>query len=131
MISKEALATMRERGGTWAAYENVALDSSGAGDLQFLRYGEGCTLMFPTEAFPTDTHVGMGWKYRFKGFVDLKTGKIQRCRCLIRHPETKEERDKVNEAMEYARRVGDGRGMTLTIAQLTGNCLARGEETKT
>jgi hypothetical protein len=62
----EALATMRERGGTWAAYVNVAMDSADLGRLQFIKYGAGCP----------DTQYGLGWKYQLAGTVDLASGTI-------------------------------------------------------
>jgi hypothetical protein len=71
----EALATMRERGGTWAAYGNVAMDSVDCGQLQFIRYGDGCTFQLPPKRCP-DTQHGLGWKYQLAGTVDLASGKV-------------------------------------------------------
>lgn len=75
-VHEEALAAMRERGGSWAVYENQALDSSNAGHLQFLKYGPGCTYAEPPPQYPLDTVHGMGWRYRRIGTVDVETGKI-------------------------------------------------------
>lgn len=77
-VDPEALANMRARGGTWAAYQNVAFDSAAFGQLQFLRVGVGCTYVVPPPAYPTDTLMGLGWRYRFIGYVDLATGVVQR-----------------------------------------------------
>lgn len=74
VIHPEALDQMRQRGGSWAAYENVAMDSSNMGHLQFLRVGEDCTFKKPPEKYPADTPAGMGWRYAFVGFVDLEKG---------------------------------------------------------
>jgi len=41
VVHPEPLAAMRKLGGTWAAYVNVALDSSNAGHLQYLAFGPG------------------------------------------------------------------------------------------
>lgn len=76
-VSPEALQQMRERGGTWGCYQNVALDSDLLGALQFLKVGPGCTYAEPPEKYPADTMAGMGWRYLFVGFVNLKTGEIE------------------------------------------------------
>jgi hypothetical protein len=74
-VEAEQLAQMRERGGTWAAYQNVAMDSSDLGRLQFLKFGPGCTYETRPEKCP-DTAAGLGWKYKLVGTVDLETGEI-------------------------------------------------------
>jgi hypothetical protein len=71
-----AIQQMRDRGGKWAAYQNVALDSANAGHLQFLQYGDGCTYKKPPHKYPKDTMHGMGWRYLFAGFVNLDTGNV-------------------------------------------------------
>ncbi len=73
--SPDALATMRERGGDWFAYQNAALDSAGLGDLQFLQCGEGRTYQMPPPRMPDTIHA-IGWKYLLIGKVDLESGKI-------------------------------------------------------
>jgi hypothetical protein len=75
--AEDALALMKERGGKWAAYQNVAMDSANCGHLQFLKYGDGCTYGKPPEIYPSDTDHGMGWRYRLVGSVDLETGDIE------------------------------------------------------
>lgn len=75
--AEEALEQMRERGGTWAAFQNIAMDSASLGHLQFLKVGEGCTFTEPPEKYPKDTEHGMGWRYYFVGFVDLTDGTIK------------------------------------------------------
>jgi len=74
-IYDEALIQMNERGGSWAAYENQALDSGQVGHLQFIKFGPGCTHETPPAKCP-DTSYGLGWKYVFVGVVDLATGSI-------------------------------------------------------
>lgn len=71
-----ALSMMRERGGTWAAYQNLTLDSTGLGHMQFLRFGPGCTYKHPPVCYPKDTQYGMGWKYRVVGLVNTETGAV-------------------------------------------------------
>lgn len=78
VISPEALEAMRSRGGAWAAYQNVAMDSSEFGHLQFLKYGTGCTFEVPPERYPADTASGMGWRYLKVGTVDLEAGVLKR-----------------------------------------------------
>ena len=75
IVGREPLETMRERGGSWAAYQNVAMDSADVGRLQFIKFGEGCTHTTPPEKCP-DTSASPGWKYRFVGIVNLDTGEI-------------------------------------------------------
>ncbi len=74
-IEAATLHTLRERGGTWAVYQNVALDSANCGHITFLKFGPGCTHESPPEHMP-DTSAGLGWKYRHVGYVDLKNGEI-------------------------------------------------------
>jgi len=66
---------MKLRGGTWAAYENQALDSADLGRLQYLKFGPGCTYETPPAQYP-DTAQLIGWKYRYVGTVDLETGNV-------------------------------------------------------
>lgn len=63
----------------WAAYQNQALDSASAGHLQFLAIGPENTYTEAPEQMP-DTQHGMGWKYRFVGWVDLETGEVSEAR---------------------------------------------------
>lgn len=74
-IDPTALTTMQQRSGTWAAYQNHALDSIDCGRLEFLQVGEGCTIKEAPEQMP-DSHLGIGWRYRHIGYVDLQTGTI-------------------------------------------------------
>ena len=62
----------------WAAYQNVALDSSNCGHLQFLAIGPENTYKEPPVQYPVDNEHGMGWRYRFAGWVDLETGEIKK-----------------------------------------------------
>lgn len=75
-IFKPTLELLRNAGGTWAAYQNVALDSAGLGHLKFLRYGEGCTFAEPPKLRLPDTQTEINWKYYFVGLVDLERGII-------------------------------------------------------
>ena len=75
-IDQDALYAMRQRGGKWAAYMNMAMDSSNAGHLQFLQYGEGRTFKEPPKQYPSDTAYGMGWRYPYYGEVNLEDGVI-------------------------------------------------------
>jgi len=74
-VEAEPLAQMRERGGSWAAYQNVAMDSSDFGRLQFIKFGLGCTHETAPEKCP-DTSAGLGWKYQLVGTVNVETGEI-------------------------------------------------------
>lgn len=67
-VEPETVATLKERGGTWGLYQNLALDSATKGHVQFLRYGEGCTYTEPPGQLP-DGAWGAGWKYRLVGRV--------------------------------------------------------------
>jgi len=75
-IHEEALKQMREMGGRWAAYRNVALDSANCGHLRFLAYGEGRTYQRPPQRYP-DSHLGTGWAYYYCGEVDLEAGRVR------------------------------------------------------
>jgi len=74
--SPEALQQMRERGGTWAVYQNVTLDSAGLGHLKFLKVGVGCTFETAPERLP-DTPSEINWRYWLAGIVNLDTGDIE------------------------------------------------------
>jgi len=76
-VQPEALEAMRSRGGSWAAYQNHALDSHNVGHLQFLKFGAGCTFVVPPEKYPADTSHGAGWRYLHVGTVNLETGEIK------------------------------------------------------
>jgi hypothetical protein len=67
---------MRHAGGTWACYENHDLSSPSVGHLQFLKVGPGCTYETPPRQYPADTAMGLGWRYRYVGMVDLETGLV-------------------------------------------------------
>jgi hypothetical protein len=80
MIDAETLATMRSRlrpNTRWAAYQNAALDSAGAGEICYLHVGEGCTYAEAPPHYP-DTSRGAGWKYVFHGWVNFDTGAIEK-----------------------------------------------------
>lgn len=74
-FDESALSVIRKRGGTWAAYENKAMDSSSAGDRICLQFGKGCTYEAPPPCLP-DGPYGSGWKYVLIGIVDLESGEI-------------------------------------------------------
>lgn len=74
-IEEESLKKMRERGGTWACYENQAFDSASAGHRIYLQFGPGCTHETPPTQAPDGAH-GPGWKYRFIGQVNLDKGTV-------------------------------------------------------
>lgn len=74
--TRDALEQMRQRGGSWAAYQNKVLDSANVGHMQFLKVGEDCTYKEPPPRYPMDNGHGMGWRYLFVGMVDLATGKV-------------------------------------------------------
>jgi hypothetical protein len=74
-ISPEALATMRERGADWFAYQSHDMSSRTLGDLQFLQCGPSRTYSEPPARMP-DTEHGLGWRYLLVGKVNLETGEI-------------------------------------------------------
>lgn len=76
MIEENQLKVMRERGGTWACYENKALDSVDAGRRIYIKYGPGCTFEVPPPHAP-DGPYGTGWKYLIVGSVNLETGTVE------------------------------------------------------
>lgn len=49
------------------------------------------------------------------------------CHCIIKHPATKAEYKRVNEALEYARSVNDSVGAMMALGQLSGSCPAKNE----
>src|SRR5260370_39548455 len=76
VIDPEALQQMRNRGGRWAAYQNMALDSFEVGGLRYLQFGSvGSTFDTPPRTYP-DTQLGTGWRHCLIGLVDLETGRI-------------------------------------------------------
>jgi hypothetical protein len=76
-VTPEALKAMSERRGTWAAYQNIALDSDDLGKLRFLKYGADCTLKEAPKKYP-DTSEGPGWRYEYVGTVNLETGEVDK-----------------------------------------------------
>jgi hypothetical protein len=75
-IAPEVLTILRQRGGTWAVYQNHAMDSADLGGLRFLQVGEGCTIAIAPERYP-DSHLGVGWRYLLVGRVNLESGEIE------------------------------------------------------
>lgn len=75
-VGDEALEIIRERGGTWAAYQNHDLGHRDIGHLRFLKYGEDCTFKVPPSRYP-DTKHAIGWRYLFVGLLNLETGKAE------------------------------------------------------
>lgn len=73
---KFSLAQMRDRGGEWAAYQNMDMGHRGLGHLMFLRYGPECTYKKPPNRMP-DTSTLLCWRYFFVGKIDLITGEIK------------------------------------------------------
>jgi len=71
----DSLRYMKERGGTWAAYQNNDLGHPNLGHLKFLKVGSGCTYESAPSKMP-DTFTDINWRYTHVGFVDLETGKI-------------------------------------------------------
>ncbi|WP_327349638.1 hypothetical protein OG772_20360 [Streptomyces sp. NBC_01321] len=49
----------------------------------------------------------------------------RQCWCVINHPVTEQQRAELNEAITYARRIGDAAALPLLLARLTGPCPAR------
>jgi len=74
VVPEETKAILDERGGEWGVYQNLALDSVGAGHMQFMRFGEGCTHIAPPVCMP-DGAWGAGWKYVLVGIY--KDGRAQ------------------------------------------------------
>jgi hypothetical protein len=74
--SPEALATMRERGGDWFAYQSHDMSSRTLGDLQFLQCGAGRTYAEPPARMP-DTAQSINWRYMLAGKVNLETDEVQ------------------------------------------------------
>jgi len=73
------LKIIRDRlklGQAWWAYQNVALDSAGLGECQYLCCGPGCTFAEPPARMP-DSHLRIGWRYLLVGKVNLETGTIE------------------------------------------------------
>jgi hypothetical protein len=73
---EESLKQMRERGGTWAAYENKEIGHPKGGHMQFLKFGPDCTLERPPERLPY-TNTQINWRYWLVGVVNLQTGLIE------------------------------------------------------
>ena len=76
-IDPEALQQMRDRGGDWAAYQNQDLSHPDVGRLAFLQHGPWNTFKEPPKQYPDTHHVGLGWRYRLIGTVDLESGEVK------------------------------------------------------
>lgn len=71
----QALQAMRDRPGTWAAYQNMDLGHPDAGHMRFLKVGPECTLKTAPPRYP-DTSDTIGWRYLYLGMVNLETGVV-------------------------------------------------------
>lgn len=78
-LNESALAHMRKmlqyEDDRWAVYQNVALDSSTRGELQYLLVGKNRTHKKPPPHMP-DTSRGLGWKWNFIGWVDVEKEEV-------------------------------------------------------
>lgn len=72
----EALALMRERGGTWHAYQCFDLGLSNLGHIKFLKVGPDCTFVKPPERFPGHAYTD-GAAYLHVGRVNTDNGEIE------------------------------------------------------
>jgi len=68
-LEAETVRTIKERGGTWAIYQNVALDSADAGKIVCLRFGPECTRKEALDPMPDTPQYGPGWKYKLQATV--------------------------------------------------------------
>ncbi|WP_433145010.1 hypothetical protein ACQPZ8_01290 [Actinomadura nitritigenes] len=59
------------------------------------------------------------------GTPEERTGVPTRCYCLFNHAITEQERAEVRKQIDYARRIGDTRGLLVHLTRLTGECPAR------
>lgn len=66
LVPDETKAILDERGGEWGIYLNLDFWSSRRGDMQFIRFGEGCTHAKPPPCMH-DGVWGAGWKYVLSG----------------------------------------------------------------
>lgn len=69
-LHASTVRTLRDRGGTWALYQNQALDSGSAGQVVCMRYGPDATLAEASEQMPDTPQYGPGWKYRLVARVE-------------------------------------------------------------
>lgn len=69
-LHAETVGALQRAGGTWAVYQNQALDSAAKGSVVCLRYGPGCTFEVPPDCMPDTAEHGPGWKYRRVALVD-------------------------------------------------------------
>jgi hypothetical protein len=74
-IHPQALTTVRERGGRWAAYQNHDLGSKTLGHLKLLKFGDGCTFAEPPAHYP-DPSISQGHNYLYVGELNLTNGVI-------------------------------------------------------
>lgn len=77
ICSVEAIETMRARGGRWYAYQNMDLSSCACGSFQFLQCGTGCTHKVPPSQMPDTSSMGLGWRYKLVGRVNMETGELE------------------------------------------------------
>lgn len=75
-LHPSVLATIRERGGQWAVYQNHDLGSRQIGHLKCLRYGAGCTHETPPPHYP-DPSISQGHNYVLVGRLDTVSGVIK------------------------------------------------------
>jgi hypothetical protein len=71
-IEAETVRTLKERGGSWAIYQNLALDSCNAGQVVCLRFGPECTMKEAPDPMPDTPQYGPGWKYRLQTTVQAE-----------------------------------------------------------
>lgn len=77
VISPEALSKIRERGGRWAAYQNVDLSDRMIGHLRFVKYGPGCGCETAPDKYPMRESC-RDFSYFLIGYVNVEKGSIER-----------------------------------------------------
>lgn len=77
LLAEETLDAIRssDKEGRWAIYRNEDLSSSNIGHVLCLIIGPGNTFEYPPVHAPDGAH-GLGWRYRFAGWLDKETGNL-------------------------------------------------------
>jgi len=75
VIKQIRMSTYNYEDTRWAAYQNLEKDSVNVGHMQFLAVGSKNTFKKPPKNMPDSPH-GLGWRYKFIGWVNLGTGNI-------------------------------------------------------
>jgi hypothetical protein len=77
-IPEEIFENLRQRGGSWAVYENHTIGDPSFGSRKFFQFGDGCTYFIAPRQLP-NTESQNNQHYEFVGTIDFSIDRVTLC----------------------------------------------------